>query len=298
MKHWKKNLGVCFVVLSLIILSLQPNIALASREKKPENIVYFVRQGITGDCSSWKEACDLQVALHLANDGDEIYNAILTETGNAFTRSSLANGATVDATHNWWGSVSGPTAEDVFNSSGIVTVNPFLAYTMDLTITASNSAPNVGQEFSYTITVTNNGPDNATDVQVSDGIPAGLTFNSYTASQGTYNHATEIWNIETLPSGASATLQLFVTPTASVAGTTIINVATITAQNEFNLNFNIPIKVTINVPNGTTNASAATTTSKTVGMQSTGVPIAGIVLAILMVIGGFIGTLGKNNNNP
>jgi len=33
MKHWKKNLGVCFVVLSLIILSLQPNIALASREK-------------------------------------------------------------------------------------------------------------------------------------------------------------------------------------------------------------------------------------------------------------------------
>ncbi|MEN6592900.1 MAG: DUF11 domain-containing protein, partial [Methanobacterium sp.] len=171
-----------------------------------------------------------------------------------------------------------------------------------LTNTVSNPAPNVGQQFSYTITATNNGPNTATGVQVTDKIPAGLIFNSYTASQGTYDSATGIWNIGTLENGASATLQLFVTPTASVAGTTIINVATITAQNEFNLNFNIPINVTINVPNGTTNASAATKTSKTVGMQSTGVPIAGqstgvpiagIVLAILMVIGGFIGTRKK-----
>ncbi|MDY9923191.1 hypothetical protein [Methanobacterium sp.] len=173
------------------------------------------------------------VSNNAVNEGDEIYNlALLTETDNVFTRSSLANGATVDAARNWWGSVSGPTVEDVFNSGGIVTVDPFLAYTMDLTITASNSAPNVGQPFSYTITVTNNGPDTATDVQVTDGIPAGLTFNSYTASQGTYYYATEIWNVGPLVSGASAVLQLFVTPTASVAGTTVTKNVTLINTNQ------------------------------------------------------------------
>ena len=173
------------------------------------------------------------VSNNAVNEGDEIYNlALLTETDNVFTRSSLANDATVDAARNWWGSASGPTVEDVFNSGGIVTVDPFLAYTMDLTITASNSAPNVGQPFSYTITVTNNGPDTATDVQVTDGIPAGLTFNSYTASQGTYYYATEIWNVGPLVSGASAVLQLFVTPTASVAGTTVTKNVTLINTNQ------------------------------------------------------------------
>ncbi|AUB56375.1 hypothetical protein BK007_10350 [Methanobacterium subterraneum] len=183
------------------------------------------------------------VSNSAVNDGDEIYNlALLTEADNTFTDSPLpANGATVDAARNWWGSASGPTVEDVYNSGGTVTVDPFLAYTMDLTITASNTEPNVGQQFIYTITVTNNGPDTATDVQVIDGLPAGLTFNSYTASQGTYNYATEIWNVETLASGASAVLQLFVTPTTSVAGTTVTKNVTL-------INTNQTANATVDVP--------------------------------------------------
>jgi uncharacterized repeat protein (TIGR01451 family) len=115
---------------------------------------------------------------------------------------------------------------------GIVDTSNFLSYTMNIVTTASNSHPNVGQQFHYTIIVTNNGPSNATDVQVTDGIPDGLTFNSATASQGTYNHATEIWNIGTLNSGASAVLQLFVTPTSSVAGTLITKNATLINTND------------------------------------------------------------------
>jgi uncharacterized repeat protein (TIGR01451 family) len=167
------------------------------------------------------------------NDGDEIYNlAILTETGNVFTTSSLANDATVDAARNWWGSSSGPTSDDVYNSGGTVIDAPWLEYTMGVSITASNLAPNVGQPFSYTIIVTNNGPDAATDVQLIDGIPAGLTYNGYTASQGTYNYATEIWNVGTLASGASAVLQLFVTPTNSVIGTSVTKNVTLINTNE------------------------------------------------------------------
>jgi uncharacterized repeat protein (TIGR01451 family) len=92
----------------------------------------------------------------------------------------------------------------------------------------SNSTPNVGQQFSYIITVSNAGPDNATNMLVTDMLPPGLTFNSYTANQGTYNSVTGIWNVGAMPIDALASLSLYVTPTASVAGTLVINTATIT----------------------------------------------------------------------
>ncbi len=103
-----------------------------------------------------------------------------------------------------------------------------------LTKTASNLNPSVGQDFYYTITTKNNGPDNATGVQVTDVIPAGLTYKAYQSTQGTYNSVTGIWNVGTLANGASATLYILVTPTSCVAGKTVTNTAKLTAQNEYN----------------------------------------------------------------
>ncbi len=155
--------------------------------------------------------------------------------------------------------------------------------------TSSNSSPIVGQPFYYTITATNNGPDTATGVQVTDVIPAGLTFNGYTATQGTYNSTTGIWNVGTLASGASATLRLFVTPN-SVAGTTVTNIATITAINEFNQNNSPFTTLAIKVQNNGANNTGinVNTAIETIPMQHTGVPIAGLILATLMVLGGTI----------
>ena len=61
---------------------------------------------------------------------------------------------------------------------------------------------------SYTITVTNGGPDRNTDVRVTETLPAGLAFTSSTPSQGTYTPGTGIWRVGALNSGASATLTL------------------------------------------------------------------------------------------
>jgi uncharacterized repeat protein (TIGR01451 family) len=103
-----------------------------------------------------------------------------------------------------------------------------------LTKTASNLTPSVGKDFYYTITVKNNGPNTATGVQVTDLLPAGLTYKCYQATQGTYNSVTGIWNVGTLGNGACATLYILVTPTSCAAGKTLTNTARLTAQNEYN----------------------------------------------------------------
>jgi len=101
---------------------------------------------------------------------------------------------------------------------------------LSLAKTLSNPQPNVGSTLTYTLTVTNSGPGNATGVIVSDPIPAGTTFQSATPSQGTYVSATGIWTVGTIASGSTATLTLNVTVNVS---TPITNSAQITASDQF-----------------------------------------------------------------
>ena len=70
------------------------------------------------------------------------------------------------------------------NNSASATETPEQA---DLALgkTVSDARPNVGDTVTFTVTLTNLGPDPATGVQVTDLLPAGLTFASATPSQGT-----------------------------------------------------------------------------------------------------------------
>jgi uncharacterized repeat protein (TIGR01451 family) len=85
---------------------------------------------------------------------------------------------------------------------------------LSLSKTLSNPSPNVGDTITLTTTLTNNGPSAASTVRISDALPAGLTLVTATASVGAYTPGTGIWAIESLVTGASATLTL----TATVAG--------------------------------------------------------------------------------
>lgn len=80
-----------------------------------------------------------------------------------------------------------------------------------------------GQTLAYALAVVNLGTDNATNVVVTDQVPAGTTFLSATDG-GTFGGGVVTWNLGTLAPGAQRTVQLLVTVDAPVPdGTTITN---------------------------------------------------------------------------
>jgi len=75
----------------------------------------------------------------------------------------------------------------------------------------------IGQDYSYTFTINNYGPDAASGLNFTDALPTNATFVSATASQGTTDSSTPGTlnaSIGDLASGASATVTITVKPTA------------------------------------------------------------------------------------
>jgi uncharacterized repeat protein (TIGR01451 family) len=104
---------------------------------------------------------------------------------------------------------------------------------LSLTKAVDNDRPAVGSQVTFTITVTNNGPDAATGVEALEQLPAGLTYVSHVAAQGAYNPASGLWEIGALANGAGTTLQI----TALVTGLgPYTNQAEISRSNEFDPN--------------------------------------------------------------
>ncbi|MDQ6473090.1 gliding motility-associated C-terminal domain-containing protein [Flavobacterium sp. LHD-80] len=120
---------------------------------------------------------------------------------------------------------NGVTTEDDYGS--VVTTPITQAANLSLTKTVNNPAPLVGTAVTFEIVVTNNGPQNVTGAEVTDLLPSGYTYNSFTATKGTYDKTTGKWNIGSLLNGDSQTLQL----TANVNATgNYINIAEVTAS--------------------------------------------------------------------
>jgi uncharacterized repeat protein (TIGR01451 family) len=83
---------------------------------------------------------------------------------------------------------------------------------------ASARTVTVGQTVVFTIVVRNVGPDAATNVVISDPLPAGLAFVGLTqVTQGAYNPSTGRWTVGTLATGAMARLRIVVRVTAAGA---------------------------------------------------------------------------------
>jgi uncharacterized repeat protein (TIGR01451 family) len=66
----------------------------------------------------------------------------------------------------------------------------------------------MGEVATFTITLNNIGPSDATSVLVMDVLPAGLSYDGSTASQGWYDVTSGYWSVGDLASGADATLEI------------------------------------------------------------------------------------------
>jgi gliding motility-associated-like protein/uncharacterized repeat protein (TIGR01451 family) len=99
---------------------------------------------------------------------------------------------------------------------------------LSLAKTVNNATPLVGTSVTFEVVVSNSGPQNTAGVEVTDLLPSGYTFSSYTSTKGTYNRTTGKWSIGSLINGDSQTLQI----TAIVNATgNYTNIAEVTASN-------------------------------------------------------------------
>jgi uncharacterized repeat protein (TIGR01451 family) len=126
----------------------------------------------------------------------------------------------------------------------------------DLSVTKTGPAQQgAGFDISYSITVTNPGPNDAANVALSDTVPANTTFRSFTQNTGlTFTCNTPIvggtgtvsCSIASLAAGATATFTLVVNVNANVVeGTIISNTASVSS--------------TTSDPNQANNSSTVTT---------------------------------------
>lgn len=101
---------------------------------------------------------------------------------------------------------------------------------LSLTKTVSSATPASGAAISYTLTVRNASSPSltATGVTVLDALPAGFSYTGVTGA-GSYNPATGVWTVGSLAPGATASITISGTVSAS-SGATIINTAEVTAS--------------------------------------------------------------------
>ena len=79
---------------------------------------------------------------------------------------------------------------------------------LSLTKTVAPGSQNAGAAVSFTLTLSNAGPDGASGVEVTDLLPSGYSFVAARSSQGTYDSASGKWAVGAVSSGVSATLTI------------------------------------------------------------------------------------------
>ena len=120
------------------------------------------------------------------------------------------------------------------NNQGSVSIVPtaFIDLSLVKTVVDDVVAPEVGDMITFEIRVSNDGPTEATGVQVTDLIPSGYDFVNYSSSIGTYNPITGLWNIGFIEVGNTAVLLIDV---IVLENGTYINCAEVTAANEIDI---------------------------------------------------------------
>ena len=146
------------------------------------------------------------------NVGDSVTVDIVTTILSTFAGSTIANTATAEADE-----------AQLVSADAETTINPEI----DLSITKSDSADPISQgaELTYTLTVRNDGPSQATNVEVVDTLPTGVTYVSASGPGGStitppgVGEQDVLTELGDLAAGAEVTITIIVTVNQNATGT-------------------------------------------------------------------------------
>ncbi len=110
--------------------------------------------------------------------------------------------------------------------------NPENTADLRVQLSLDDTTPDEGQTIHLSVALSNLGPSEATGIQITDLLPAGLTFQSANPDQGTYDEGTGIWDVGTAINGQSWNLNLTATVDAGTGGTTLVHTASVTAADQ------------------------------------------------------------------
>jgi large repetitive protein len=147
-------------------------------------------------------------------------SANITVTATIGTAGAFSNSATATATEP-----DPDTPDNTDDDGDAATVG-----SVDLQIakSASDMTLSVGQTFNFTLVVTNNGPDTATNVVVTDPLPPQFVLQTASSTQGTCSGTSTVTcNVGTMLDGATVTITL--TGSANGPGT-LVNTASVTSD--------------------------------------------------------------------
>lgn len=199
--------------LTLTDLGPGPGTNIVTTDLLPAGLTYV---SSTASQGSYNSSTGLWTVGNLADDA----NATLQITATVITPGTKTNTATITS--------EGEPDTNPNNNTSTVTVTPQQA-DLAITKTVNNATPNVGQDVTFSLLVTNLGPNNATNAVITDKLPAGLTFVSDTASEGSYNPTTGVWTAGTVGTGTVTPVTLTIVAQVATPGAKT-NTATVTAD--------------------------------------------------------------------
>ena len=156
---------------------------------------------------------DVKSATYRINGGNLTNYTQIISLGNMHTGSKIV----VDI----YAAILGTTGQDIFNCVNVTSDEHPEGNTSNTTIhvniadleiikIVNNATPNYGDEITYTITVRNNGPDNSTNIKVSEVLADNFKFISANASKGYYDLTNGVWAVGNLTNNETAKLVITV----------------------------------------------------------------------------------------
>jgi uncharacterized repeat protein (TIGR01451 family) len=143
----------------------------------------------------------------LALDSDDnVYLSAMTAT-SSFPTTGGAYDTSFNSGQSEWDAIVAKLDSDLSAGSA----------DLSLTLSTPSGTITTGSQITYTFTVTNNGPTAATGVALSHTLPAGVTFVSATAGQGTADHNAGVITCSLGDIAASGTVDVVIVVTAPAA---------------------------------------------------------------------------------